>query len=156
MSTIEIIAPDHETVIQQFENLKETAEPKLDLVLQKLCALIEGTLKMFIESETHGMGVTAASVETRKTDELNYEVGSWTRGHILRFLDLGTGIYRTGRHILILPKAGNKALKFWVKETGDLVYARYCLVKGILPFDFMNRSTQAHLTDMDEIMKEVM
>ena len=154
MSAIEIIAPDHETVIRQFENLKETAEPKLDIVLQKLCALIEGTLKMLISSETHGMGLTAASVETRKIDELSYEVGSWTRGHILRFLDLGTGIYRTGRHILIRPVAA-KALRFWVKETGDKVFARYCLVKGILPFGFMNRSIQAHLTDMDEIMKEV-
>jgi len=154
MSSIEILFPDHERVVQELDAKIRLEQTEGDIVLQRFCALIEGTLKTLISSETHGMGLTAASVETRKEDELTYGVGSYTRGNILRFLDLGTGIYRTGHVIVIMPVA-KKALHWISKETGDSVFARYCIQKGIIPFEFTTRSVHSHLSDLDELIKEV-
>lgn len=150
--SVDVILPDHEEIVGRIRSAVELGEPKLDMVLQKASALFEGTMKMLLQHETHGSGLTAASIETRKEDELVYGVGSYTRGHILRFLDLGTGVYRTGKMIYITPKADG-VLRWISKETGDVVYAMWCLVKGIIPFEFMFRTAQAHLSDIDEIMK---
>jgi len=153
MSKIEILTPDHDSTLDFIQKLKGETPKHLDVALQKACALLEATLKTLVLQETHGTGLTAASIETRKEEELTYGVGSYTRGHILRFLDQGTGLYRTGRHIVITPIA-KRALHFFVKETGDEVFAMYCLVKGILPFEFLSRAIQTHLEDIDEIVKQ--
>lgn len=148
--TIEL--PDHEIVLQKLFDVTQKMEPKLDTVLKHVAMLMEGTLKMLIRQETHGSGLTAASVETRKEDYLTYGVGSYTRGNILRFLDTGTGLYRTGKPIIITPSAA-MALHFFAKETGDEVFAMYCIVKGIIPFEFMDRTVQTHLHELDETIK---
>jgi len=153
MSNIEILFPDHERVVHELDAKIRLADTEGDVVLQKFCALIEGTLKTLLQSETHGTGLTAASIETREEAELTYGVGSYTRGHILRFLDLGTGIYRTGRMIVIMPVA-KKALHWISKETGDSVFASYCIQKGIIPFEFTTRSVNSHLSDLDELIRE--
>ena len=153
MSSIQILTPDHEQVFQQLQALGEMAPVKLDMVLQRLCAILEGGIKNLIMSETHGTGLTASSIETRKEGELEYGVGSYTRGNILRFLDAGTGIYRSGKAIFITPVAAS-ALHFWSKETGDEVFARYCVVLGIMPYNFLIRAVYSHLNELDEMLKE--
>ena len=151
--SIQIILPDHNEVFKRISFGVETTKTQLDEVLQRSSALIEATLKTLILQETHGTGLTASSIETRKEDELVYGIGSYTRGNILRFLDAGTGLFRSGKTIIIRPVA-RQALHFFVKETGDEVFAAYCVVKGIIPFEFMTRAIQTHLGDIDEITKE--
>jgi len=148
---IEIELPDHEAIIERIATTKEFTEPKLDGILQDCARSVEADLRTMVRTETRGSGLTAASIETRKEGHLTYGVGSYTRGHILRFLDLGTGIYRTGKAILIEPRT-RRALRFWVKETGDKVFAMYCLVMGIIPFQFFDRATARIL---DEIHRMV-
>ena len=153
MSTIQILTPDHEQVFQQLQALGEMTPVKMDMVLQRLCAILEGGIKGLIMAETKGTGLTASSIETRKEGELEYGVGSYTRGNILRFLDAGTGIYRSGKTILITPVAA-QALHFWSKESGDEVFAKYCVVMGIMPYNFLIRAVYSHLNELDEMLKE--
>jgi len=155
MSSIQILTPDHEFVFQQLQLMGEMAPVKLDMVLQRLCAILEGGIKNLIMSETHGTGLTASSIETRKEGELEYGVGSYTRGNILRFLDAGTGIYRSGKAIFITPVAA-RALRFISKETGDLVFAKYCIVLGIIPHNFLIRAVYSSINELDAILKEEM
>jgi hypothetical protein len=154
MSSIQILLPDHFEVFRELQNAEKLSEQELDRVLRDACTLLEGTLKTLVQTETHGSGMTASSIETREEGELTYGVGSYTRGTILRFLDMGTGIYRSGRVIIITPQA-RRALHFWVKETGDEVFASMCVVMGILPFYFMQRAWQEVETPIDELMKSV-
>jgi len=150
MSYIEVLTPDHIDVFERVRSAKELVPQQLDKILQYGGGLIEGTMK---ELTPKAMGLTSASIETRKEDELTYGVGSYTRGHILRFLDRGTGIYRTGKHIVVTPTA-KRALHFINKETGDEVFAAYCVIKGIIPMEILTRSVQAHLGQIDQLMRE--
>jgi hypothetical protein len=154
MSSITVQLPDHFEVFRKLESAEEMSKQELDRVLRDACMLLEGTLKTLVQTETHGSGLTASSIETREEGELTYGVGSYTRGTILRFLDEGTGIYRSGNVIVVTPKA-RRALHFWVKETGDEVFASMCVVMGILPFYFMQRTWQENETEIDEMMKGV-
>jgi len=154
MSAIQILLPDHFEVFRKLESAEEMSKQELDRVLRDACILLEGTLKTLVQTETHGSGMTASSIETREEGELTYGVGSYTRGTILRFLDQGTGIYRSGNVIVITPKA-RMALHFWVKETGDEVFASMCVVMGILPFYFMQRAWQGTESEIDELMNGV-
>lgn len=154
MSSIEISLPDSEEIMTRLNAVIERTPEQLDEVLQQTGIVIEGALKMLVQSETHGSGLTAASIETRKEDTLVYGVGSYYRGHILRFLDKGTGIYGArGAPILIQPVA-RQALHFWIKETGNEAFAAYCIVMGIIPFNFFERAVSSHLNELDDIVKE--
>lgn len=153
-SRIEIILPDHVDVVNQIESTIQRTPEQLDLVLQQASAVFERSLKTMVQTETHGSGLTAASIETRKEANLTYGIGSYTRGHILRFLDRGTGLFGArGSPFLVMPVA-RKALHFWIKETGDEVFAAFCIVNGIIPFNFFERAIQSHLSEIDNIMKE--
>ena len=154
MPNITVTLPDHFEVFRQLQNARDMTEQELDRVLQEACVLLESTLKSMILSETHGSGLTAASIETKQEAELTYGVGTYTRGTILRFLDQGTGIYRSGKTIVITPKA-RMALHFWVKETGDEVFASMCVVMGILPYYFMQRTWQENETEIDDLTKGI-
>ena len=150
MAYIDIRTPDHVEVFERIRTAKELTRPQLDKVLQNAGGLIEGTMKQLTPKAT---GLTSASIETRKEGELTYGIGSYSRGHTLRFLDRGTGIYRHGQHIVITPTA-KRALRFISKETGDEVFAAYCVIKGIIPMEILTRSVQAHLDQIDQMMKE--
>ena len=154
MSSIQVILPDHFEVFRKLEGAADMSELELDRVLRDACVLLEGTLKTLVQTETHGSGLTASSIETREEGKLTYGVGTYTRGTILRFLDQGTGIFKSGNFIVITPKA-RRALHFWVKETGDEVFAAMCMTMGIMPFYFMERSWQGTETEIDELMKGV-
>lgn len=149
MSVLELQLPDHEVVVRQIHSMIEHTPDNLDRVLQEACALIEGSMK---EKTPRRTGLTSASIETRKEDDLAYGVGSYSRGNILRFLDKGTGLYRTGNAIIITPKA-RLALHFWSKETGDEVFAAQCVVLGIIPMEIMSQSVHAHLEEIHRMMK---
>jgi len=154
MSSIEVILPDHEEVFMRINSAIERTPEQLDLVLQQAAITFEGALKTDVQTRTHGSGLTAASIESRKEGELEYGIGSYTRGHILRFLDKGTGIYGSrGRPILIQP-ISKQALHFWIKETGDEKFAAYCIVMGIIPYEFFDRVVSSHLSEIDDIMNE--
>jgi len=150
MAYITVQTPDHPEVFERIRATTDLTKEQLDKILQNAGGLIEGTMKELTPVQT---GLTRASIETRKEDELTYGVGSYTRGHILRFLDRGTGIYRTGRTIVITPTA-RRALHFINRETGDEVFAAYCVIKGIIPMEILTQSVHAHLGTIDQMMKE--
>jgi len=151
MAYVDVRTPDHIEVFERVRSGKELTRPQLDKILQNAGGLIEGTMKQL--TPIGKTGLTSASIETRKEAELTYGIGSYSRGHILRFLDRGTGIYRRGQHIVITPTA-KRALRFISKETGDEVFAAYCVIKGIIPMEILTRSVQAHLETIDQMMKE--
>lgn len=148
--SISVYTPDHNEVFERIKIAKDFTPQQLDKVLQQAGGLIESTMKEL--TPIGATGLTNASIETRKEDELMYGVGSYTRGNILRFLDRGTGIYRHGGHIVVTPKA-RRALHFFSKETGDEVFAAYCVIRGIIPMEILTRSAQAHLDDIDRLMR---
>lgn len=156
MPSIGISLPDHIDVLTRIQAAKDLAPEELDRVLVETSAVIEVSLKTDVRTRTHGTGLTAASIETRKEGTLEYGVGSYTRGNILKFLDRGTGVYGAkGSPFMVTPQA-KQALKFWVHETGDEVYASYCVVMGIIPFQFMDRAVSVNKEAIDELMnKEV-
>jgi len=151
MAYINVEMPDHIDVFERVKTAKELTKDQLDQILQRAGGLIEATMKGF--TPIGKTGLTNASIETRKEDELTYGIGSYTRGRILRFLDRGTGIYRSGNSIVVTPTA-RRALRFWSRETGDKVFAAYCVIKGIIPMEILTRSVQAHLDQMDQMMRE--
>ena len=154
MASIFVNLPDHFEIFRELQNAEKMSEQELDRVLREACTLLEGTLKTLVQTETHGSGMTAASIETREEAKLTYGVGSYTRGTILRFLDQGTGIYRSGNVIIVTPQA-RMALHFWIKETGDEVFASMCVVMGILPYYFMQRAWQDVEPEIDQLMQGV-
>lgn len=153
MAYIDLHTPDHDYIYQRVRAAKEMTRPRLDKILQVAGGLFEGTMKQLTPRGLTGL--TSASIETRKEAELTYGVGSYSRGNILRFLDRGTGIYRSGRHIIITPTT-KRVLRFISKETGDEVFAAYCVIKGIFPLYIFPEAVQAHLDEIDQMMKEEM
>ena len=154
MSSIEVILPDHDEVFTRVNSAIERTPEQLDLVLRDASLAFEKALKTDFQTRTHGSGLTAASIESRKEGALEYGIGSYTRGHVLRFLDKGTGIYGgRGSPILIQP-VSKRALHFWIKETGDEVFAAYCIVMGIIPYEFFDRMINSHLSEIDNLMQE--
>jgi len=111
--------------------------PWLDEELGVLAFDIEGRMKPLIPGRT---GLTRASVETRHPRELRYEVGSWTRGRILRFLDRGVAPH------VILPRT-RRALRWVSQTTGDVVFAARVYHPGIAPLRIIDQSVEPAWAD---------
>lgn len=95
--------------------------PWLDEELGVLALDVERNMKQNTPVRT---GLTRASIETKKPRDLRYEVGSWTRGNILRFLDRGVAPH------VILPRT-RRALRWINEDTGDVVFAARVFHPGI-------------------------
>lgn len=149
MSKIAIHTPDHQRIYQELAMEKELLEPEAERKLESIAYKLEGHMKEFTPSR---LGLTRASIEVRKEGRLTFGVGSWTRGDILRFLDRGTGIYRTGRMIVITPRT-RRTLRWIAQESGEVVFAAYVLQKGIVPMEIFTRAIQRIMhafTSMEE------
>jgi len=151
MSQIAVYTPDHPEIFERISGAIQLTDSRLAQILQRASGLIERAMK---ERTPIGQtGLTNASIETRKEADLTYGIGSYTRGNILRFLDRGTGIYRHG-HIIFITPTTRRVLHFWSKETGDEVFAAYCIVKGIIPMEILTQSIHIHLDEIDQMMKQ--
>lgn len=153
MSSIEVVLPDHDDIMMRLNTAIEHTPEQLNDTLKDSAVMLERALKTDFQARTHGSGATAASIESRQEQFLQYGVGSYSRGHILRFLDKGTGIYSSRGKPILIESAG-KALHFWVKETGEEVFAAYCIVMGIIPYGFFDRLVNEHLSQVDAILNE--
>ena len=143
-----ITLPDHVNVYRRIEAAKTLTDSEIQKIMERSAALLEVVIKTLISSETRGSGLTAASIETRREGDRQLGVGSYTRGLVLRFLDRGTGIYRSGSAYVIQPKTA-LALHFFAKESGDEVYAAMCVAMGLLPFYFLERAWQQVAPEID-------
>jgi len=99
----------------------------LDGEMGTLALQVEGKMK---ELTPVSSGLTRASIETRHPQECRYEIGSWTRGRILRFLDRGTEPH------IILPR-NVRALRWVDRLTGDIVFATRVYHPGTVPLRIM-------------------
>lgn len=101
--------------------------PWLDEEMGVLALQVEGKMKALTPVRE---GLTRASIETRHPKEGQYEVGSWTRGRILRFLDRGVEPH------IILPR-NRRALRWVARMTGDIVFAARVYHPGTVPLRIM-------------------
>lgn len=144
MITIRI--EDHE--LQQHAAEWSVPPPWLEEELGVLAYDVETRLKELTPVKE---GLTRASIETRHPDPHRYEVGSWTRGNILRYLNYGVNPH------IILPKT-RRALR-WVSQTsGDVVFAARVFHPGIRPMRIMENAVHpawaAYLVRLEKRMKK--
>jgi len=104
--------------------------PWLDEELGVCAYDIEGRMKGLMPV---GVGLTRASIETRHPRPYRYEVGSWTRGNILRYLNYGVNPH------IILPRT-RRALRWISRTTGDVVFATRVFHPGIEPLRVIDNS----------------
>ena len=140
--------PDHVNVHGNIEALKTLKDKEIEKIMEHSATLLQSTIRTLLQTETRGSGLTAASIEVRREAPQELGIGSWTRGLVLRFLDRGTGIYRSGSSYVIQPKTA-LALHFFAKETGDEVYASLCVAMGNLPYYFLERAWQQVAPEID-------
>jgi glycerol-3-phosphate O-acyltransferase len=96
-------------------------------------------------------GLTRSSIETRHPELQRWEVGSWTRGNILRYLNYGVQPH------VILPKT-RRALRWISQTTGEIVFAARVFHPGIKPLRIMDNAVHpawaAYLVRLEKRMKE--
>jgi len=140
------MTPDHQEVMSWIQRRVVTVD-QLERIIRKLALQAEAAMKEIIHEETspEATGLTAASIETWPRESssvtVSYWVGSRTRGHILRWLDLGRD--------WVYPVRA-RALRFWIR--GEKVFAMYA--RPTQPLRILLKTVSRVWDNLDQIVRD--
>ena len=138
MAYVEITLPDHERIYRQISDLPTVSDQVLYRTMQLYAEELAGRMR---EKTPSNLGHTRASIEVREEGPLHFGIGSYSRGHILRWLDLGRGPVRP---------VTKKALHFFIGD--EEVFSMYS--RATEPLDIMQSSVDETWFRLEQIFNE--